>query len=224
MTLAELLAWQIQAQPRQRCACATQHGGGHYVFLGPDGGRCRCSNFPCGHLAVGQARRCRIHPPRGRGIQPIHEGAPLACWLPVKFGLTPHGLRHSHKTWMAEDGTPEILAEQRLGHEGARHARPVRPRLGPDARPTSSTLWWPAGRTPCAPAQPSTPTGPVPLLDELLAPFRERVRQKSETAAPRETVKQPKTPGDREKMISNSSQPCRKPQPGKQAGAQGTSF
>ena len=39
-------------------------------------------------------------PPRGRGIQPIPEHTPLACWLPVKFGLTPHGLRHSHKTWM----------------------------------------------------------------------------------------------------------------------------
>ena len=41
----------------------------------------------------------------------------LACWLPVKRKLTPHGLRHSLKTWMAEDGIPEILAEQRLGHE-----------------------------------------------------------------------------------------------------------
>ena len=37
--------------------------------------------------------------------------------LPVKDGLTPHGLRHSHKTWMVEDGIPEILAEQRLGHD-----------------------------------------------------------------------------------------------------------
>src|SRR6185437_15614689 len=27
------------------------------------------------------------------------------------------GLRHSHKTWMAEDGVPEILAERCLGHE-----------------------------------------------------------------------------------------------------------
>jgi Phage integrase family len=45
------------------------------------------------------------------------EDAPLVCWLPVKDGLTPHGLRHSHKTWMAEDGIPEILAEQRLGHD-----------------------------------------------------------------------------------------------------------
>jgi hypothetical protein len=36
--------------------------------------------------------------PRSRGIQPIPEGVPLACCLPVKFGLTPYGLRHSHKT------------------------------------------------------------------------------------------------------------------------------
>src|ERR1700728_447664 len=56
-------------------------------------------------------------PPRGRGIEKIPEDAPLACWLPVKFALTPHGLRHSHRTWMAEDGISEILAEQRLGHE-----------------------------------------------------------------------------------------------------------
>jgi hypothetical protein len=36
---------------------------------------------------------------------------------------------------------------------------------------------------------------PAPLLDQLLAPFRE-------AAASRETVEQPTTPGDREKMIS----------------------
>jgi hypothetical protein len=55
--------------------------------------------------------------PRGRGIRPIPEDTPVACWLPVKFGLNPHGMRHGHKTWMAEDGIPEILAEHRLGHE-----------------------------------------------------------------------------------------------------------
>jgi hypothetical protein len=48
--------------------------------------------------------------------KPPANDAPLACWLPVWDGLTPHGLRHSHKTWMAEAGIPEILAEQRLGH------------------------------------------------------------------------------------------------------------
>jgi hypothetical protein len=43
---------------------------------------------------------------------------------------------------------------------------------------------------------------PVPLVDELLAPLRYRDRPESEPAAPRETVKQLATPGDREKMIS----------------------
>jgi hypothetical protein len=60
---------------------------------------------------------------------------------------------------------------------------------------------------------------PVPLLDELLAQFRGPGRPESEQAAPLETDKQPTTPGDREKMISqNSSQRCRKPQPRKRLG------
>ena len=47
------------------------------------------------------------------------------------------------------------------------------------------------------------PHSPVPLLDEILTPFRARARQEeSEPAAPRETVEQPTTPEDREKMIS----------------------
>jgi hypothetical protein len=33
----------------------------------------------------------------GSGEQPASD-APLACWLAIKEGLTPHGLRHSHKT------------------------------------------------------------------------------------------------------------------------------
>jgi hypothetical protein len=39
-------------------------------------------------------------PPCGRGIPVIPDGIPLSCWLPIKSGLAPHGLRHSHKTWM----------------------------------------------------------------------------------------------------------------------------
>lgn len=35
---------------------------------------------------------------------------------PVKPGLTFHGLRHSHKTWMIADGVPEIAQAHRLGH------------------------------------------------------------------------------------------------------------
>jgi hypothetical protein len=52
----------------------------------------------------------------GSGGTPAAAPA-LAAWLPVKRGLTPRGLRHSHKTWMIEDKIPEVLAELPLGHE-----------------------------------------------------------------------------------------------------------
>lgn len=35
---------------------------------------------------------------------------------PVKPGLTFHGLRHSHKTWMIADQIPDIAQARRLGH------------------------------------------------------------------------------------------------------------
>jgi integrase len=40
-----------------------------------------------------------------------------ACWTPVAPGLTPHGLRHSHKTVMDELGVPAKLQDDRMGHE-----------------------------------------------------------------------------------------------------------
>jgi integrase len=51
-------------------------------------------------------------PVRGRNSQDRAE----ACWTPIAPGLTPHGLRHSHKTLMAELRTPEVLSHDRLGH------------------------------------------------------------------------------------------------------------
>ena len=35
---------------------------------------------------------------------------------PVKPGLTFHGLRHGHKTWMIADGVPAVAQARRLGH------------------------------------------------------------------------------------------------------------
>ncbi|GAA0907709.1 LacI family DNA-binding transcriptional regulator [Virgisporangium aurantiacum] len=51
-------------------------------------------------------------PARGRGAAARAE----ACWLPIAPGLTPHGLRHSHKTEMDEMGTPKRLKDDRMGH------------------------------------------------------------------------------------------------------------
>jgi hypothetical protein len=103
--------------------------------------------------------------------EPPADHAPLACWLPVKDGLTPHGLRHGHKTWMAEDGIPEILAEQRLGHQvpGMRglyaHAAL---RMREDLTAALQARW---EESLCGRAA-IDPRSPVPLLDKLLAPFR----------------------------------------------------
>src|SRR5207302_1832722 len=90
---------------------------------------------------------------------------------PVKDGLTPHGLRHSHKTWMAEDGIPEILAEQRLGHDvpGMRglYAH-VSPRMRDDLIAALQARWEKSLRERAS----IDPRSPVLLLDNLLAPFR----------------------------------------------------
>jgi integrase len=106
----------------------------------------------------------------GSGLQPSDD-APLACWVPIKGGLTPHGLRHSHKTWMAEDVTPEILAEQRLGHDvpGMRglyaHASQ---RMREDLTAALQVRWEDSLRE----RADMHPHSPVPLLDNLLAPHR----------------------------------------------------
>ena len=113
-------------------------------------------------------------PPRGRGIRPVPGDIPLACWLPVRYGLTPHGLRHSHKTWMAEDHIPEILAEQRLGHTvpGMRglyaHASD---RMRDDLRHALQARWEDSLRARAR----ISPQSPVPLLGRLLAPFRDQL-------------------------------------------------
>ena len=70
------------------------------------------------------------HPHRGaaphsnfgrRALRPAVDGtldrpAPAVRLEPVKPGLTFHGLRHGHKTWMIADGVPEVAQARRLGH------------------------------------------------------------------------------------------------------------
>jgi integrase len=52
-------------------------------------------------------------PVRGRNA----SGRAEACWMPIAPGLTPHGLRHSHKTLMVQLGIPPVLMDERLGHQ-----------------------------------------------------------------------------------------------------------
>lgn len=52
----------------------------------------------------------RVH---GRNAQ----GRAAFSWLPVAEGLTPHGLRHSQRTWMGEQKIHHELAEAQMRHE-----------------------------------------------------------------------------------------------------------
>ena len=107
-------------------------------------------------------------PPRGRGIPRIPDETPLACWLPIRPGLTPHGLRHGHKTWMAEDGIREILQARRLGHgvPGMRGVYThVSDAMRAELKDALQARWEQSLRARAA----IDPRSPVPLLDELLA-------------------------------------------------------
>ena len=85
-----------------------------YVFTTPDGHWHRRSNF---------ARRCMRPATDGTPPSPPTDTtrrqrrvAAAVRTEPVQPGLTFHGLRHSHKTWMIADLVPEIAQANRLGH------------------------------------------------------------------------------------------------------------
>lgn len=73
------------------------------LFSGPRGGWLRRSNVDR-----------RILRPAADGNQTVPR--PRVPLSPVRPGLTFHGLRHSHKTWLIADGVPEIAQAKRLGH------------------------------------------------------------------------------------------------------------
>lgn len=78
-----------------------QHLADHdhpHVFLGRDGGFHRRSNF------------------HRRTWRPATNGDPTRGIPPVITGMHFHDLRHSHKTWLIEDGVPEVAQAKRLGH------------------------------------------------------------------------------------------------------------
>ncbi len=85
------------------------------VFVTPDGAWHRRSNFA--RRALRPAADGDSYPERSAdstGEMPFRAASRRTVL--VKPGLTFHGLRHSHKTWMISDGVPEIAQSRRLGH------------------------------------------------------------------------------------------------------------
>ncbi|MFF5100021.1 MULTISPECIES: site-specific integrase [Actinosynnema] len=75
--------------------------GGEHVFTGPGDGLLRRANF------------------RRRVWLPAVSGDLAREWGPILAGLHFHDLRHTQKTWLIEDGVPEVLQCKRLGHRMA---------------------------------------------------------------------------------------------------------
>jgi integrase len=102
-------------------------------------------------------------PIRGRGASQRAQ----ACWTPLAPGLTPHGLRHTHKTLMTELGTPAVLMDERMGHQdGSVQARYTH--VTPDMRHrllTGLTHHW---HTALDQRRALSPDSPVTLLNTLL--------------------------------------------------------
>jgi hypothetical protein len=108
-------------------------------------------------------------PVRGRGA----AGRADACWLPIAQGLTPHGLRHTHRTLLEELGIPAKLIDERMGHEnGSVQARYTHITLVMRQRLVDELtgLWLAALDTRRA----LSPGSPVVTLDRLL---RQRARE-----------------------------------------------
>ncbi|HEY6793513.1 MAG TPA: hypothetical protein VI248_02395, partial [Kineosporiaceae bacterium] len=108
----------------------------------------------------------------GAGKQPAAD-ATIASWLPILRNLTPHGLRHGLQTWMDEDGIPEVLKTERMGHEmPGMHGvyGHVSPGMRASLKAALQARWEGALRERAK----LSPHSIVPTLDALLAPYREQ--------------------------------------------------
>jgi integrase len=96
---------------------------------------------------------------------------PVASWLALRTGLTPHGLRHGHQAWLDEIGVRYVLQSERMGHEvpgmrgGYSH---ITPGMRAELKAGLQELWVRSLHERSRIAARSA----VAVLDALLAPFR----------------------------------------------------
>ena len=165
--LAGLLARQVQGQPRNPCACATQHGGtGRYVFLGPDGGHYRRSNYA--RRVFRPACDGRFEPAPSRPARlviadaTVWPGVPVAMWPPAQPGDRQLHPADADEASRPSRRAPRSPAGSRSGPASPRtaYATATRPGWPRTASPRSwpSSGW--ATRCPaCAACTPTPRTG-----------------------------------------------------------------
>lgn len=102
-------------------------------------------------------------PVRGRNSL----GRADTCWAPIAKGLTPHGLRHTHRTLMEGLGMEKVSIDDRMGHfDGSVSARYAHVTPGMRQRLVLGlTEQWEAALDD---RLAMCPTSPVQVLDALL--------------------------------------------------------
>lgn len=177
--LSDLVSSHLAHTTPKPCAC---HGH-RYVFAGLKSTHPRRSSFsdwifdPAvsgwfptrGHRTPRRPVSVEAEPWPGTALRGRGNGArATACWMPIAPGLTPHGLRHSHKTLLVQMRVPEILSHERLGHElggiGGRYSH-ITPAMRHDLLDGLTEHWDAA----LAARREMNPTSPVPILDNLLS-------------------------------------------------------
>lgn len=105
--LAELLRELLDSRPKPKPGKPSAP----WVFTAPKGGR----------LIRGGDWYTETWRPMvaGRPYRPVVRGAKARPGIRPVLGvedMVPHGLRHSHKVWLDEDGHPRVAVEERMGH------------------------------------------------------------------------------------------------------------
>jgi hypothetical protein len=118
------------------------------------------------------------------GGQPPAEDTALATWLPVLPGLTPHGLRHGHQTWMEEAGISDLLRSERMGHE-VPGMRGVYGHVTPAMRVDLTTMLQDRWKASLRERERLSSRSIVPVLDALLAAHREPSAKIGSHSAPK---------------------------------------
>ncbi|WP_156960549.1 tyrosine-type recombinase/integrase [Amycolatopsis taiwanensis] len=122
-----------------------------------------------------------------RVFRPAVDGKPGTDLTAVRRGLTFHGLRHSHKTWLIADAIPEIAQARRLGHRLDNRIVETYSHVAPEVEHRLLTAlehrWHTATHQDPPPApEPSTPTEPplAPVVP-LFAGTRDTTTARRET-------------------------------------------
>lgn len=141
--------------------------------LAPDGRHGRCP--VCGRSGWlrldGTLVRHRVDGAACPGTGHEPEEQAIASWRAVRPGLTPHGLRHGHRTWLDDLGVQETLKSERMGHDVPGMAGVyghIMPRWRQRLRAQLQELW-DASLTERARLDERSAVG---VLDGLLAPYR----------------------------------------------------